>query len=90
VSDSVALAGAVDGVILVAQAGRVTTGEVAEALERLERVSAPVIGLALDQAASGERDTYAYGGYAPAAGTWPAPQRIDDGTQADEIVFSDA
>ena len=50
VSDSVALAGAVDGVIVVAHAGRVTGGNVVETLERLGRVSAPILGLVLNQA----------------------------------------
>ena len=63
VSDSVALAGSVDGVIVVAQAGRVTGDNVVDTLERLSRVSAPVLGLVLNQAAKSAIGSYAYGGY---------------------------
>jgi hypothetical protein len=65
VSDSVALAGAVDGVIVVAHAGRVTGGNVTDTLERLQRVSAPVLGLVLNQATKSTIGGYAYGGYTP-------------------------
>jgi capsular exopolysaccharide synthesis family protein len=65
VSDSVALAGAVDGVIVVAQAGRVSDVNVAGTVERLSRVSAPVLGLVLNQASkSASVGAYSYGGYA--------------------------
>ena len=60
VSDSVALAGSVDGVIVVAQAGRVSDSDVAEAIERLERVSAPLLGVALNRAARHSRTDYSY------------------------------
>jgi capsular exopolysaccharide synthesis family protein len=63
VSDSVALAGSVDGVIVVAQAGRVTGDNVTDTLDRLSRVSAPVLGLVLNQAAKSAIGSYAYGGY---------------------------
>ncbi|WP_395159657.1 polysaccharide biosynthesis tyrosine autokinase [Ilumatobacter sp.] len=63
VSDSVALAGAVDGLFVVAHAGRVTDGQVAETIERLDRISAPLLGLVLNQAAVSKGDYYAYGGY---------------------------
>ena len=41
VSDALALSQAVDGVLFVAQAKRTSRRQVAEALERLERVQAP-------------------------------------------------
>ena len=64
VSDSVALSGAVDGVIVVAQAGRASDDEVAGTVERLQRVSAPILGLVLNQASkSSSSGGYAYGGY---------------------------
>lgn len=65
VSDSVALSGSVDGVIVVAQAGNVTEGDVVEAIARLDRVSAPVLGLVLNRASRSSNGTYAYGGYNP-------------------------
>jgi succinoglycan biosynthesis transport protein ExoP len=72
VSDSVALSASVDGVLVVAHAGRVTDGNVLETLERLDRVGAPILGLVLNQASQQSKGYYAYGGYsstnqAPAA-----------------------
>jgi polysaccharide biosynthesis transport protein len=61
VADSIALAATVDGVILVAQAGRVTGKNVAESLERLGRVSAPVVGMVLNQARKSDSTGYGYG-----------------------------
>ncbi len=63
VSDSVALAGAVDGVIVVVQAGRASDDNVVDTLERLDRVSAPILGTVLNQAAKSTTDNYSYGGY---------------------------
>ena len=74
VSDSVALAGAVDGVIVVVQAARVTDDNVSGAVERLERVSAPLLGFVLNQATKAPMGDYAYGGYQP------SPRRDDDNT----------
>lgn len=65
VSDSVALAGSVDGVVVVVQAGRVTTGNLEATFERLDQVSAPVIGVVLNQAKGSRSEAYAYGGYGP-------------------------
>lgn len=90
VSDSVALAGFVDGVIVVAQSGRVTTGNVADTLERLDRVSAPVIGLVLNQTKGSRSEAYAYGGYgAPPTGPDPTPRAITTEDQADDSFFPD-
>lgn len=63
VSDSVALAGSVDGLLVVAHAGRVTQPNVMETLERLERIGAPILGLVLNQASQVSKGYYAYGGY---------------------------
>lgn len=73
VSDSVALSGSVDGVLVVAHAGRVTDGNVLETLERLERVGAPILGLVLNQATQESNGYYAYGGYGSPNGGPPAP-----------------
>jgi hypothetical protein len=63
VADSIALSGAVDALLLVAQAGRASRSNVTESLERLQRVDAPVVGLVLNQASGAERRSYQYGGY---------------------------
>ena len=63
VTDSVALSGSVDGVVVVAQSGRVTMDNLTESLARLERVSAPVLGVVLNQTSGGAADGYYYGGY---------------------------
>ncbi len=86
VSDSVALAAAVDGVLVVAHAGRVTHSNVEETLERLDRVAAPVLGMVLNQASSVSKQYYAYGGYS--AGK--APTLPTDGRTRGDVVTSDA
>lgn len=73
VSDSVALSGSVDGVIVIAQAGSVTEGDVVEAIERLDRVSAPILGLVLNQASRSSNGAYAYDGYS--SYTAPKPEQ---------------
>ena len=78
VSDSVALATAVDGVLVVAQAGRITAEDAAETMERLRRVNAPVLGLVLNQAKKSTRDAYAYGGY----GAYP---RVDASAEIERM-----
>lgn len=82
VTDSVVLSGAVDALVLVAQAGRTSTKQVAEMTSRLNRVSAPVVGAVMNRVAerrlrSGEYG-YGYGyGYAskPIAASVPAEGR---------------
>jgi capsular exopolysaccharide synthesis family protein len=71
VSDSVALAAAVDGVFVVAQADRITDDDVTETVERLERVGAPILGMVLNRADRVTKGGYAYGGYAQARPTKP-------------------
>ena len=94
VSDSVALSGAVDGVIVVAHAGRVTDDNIVETVARLDRISAPILGLVLNQATKASAGGYAYGGYntyaarvpstknVPTAPAAAPPQPIVDGTPA--------
>ena len=74
VTDSVALTTAADGVLVVAQAGRITAKDAAETMERLRRVSAPILGLVLNQAKKSRRDAYAYGGY----GAYPRVDASDE------------
>jgi succinoglycan biosynthesis transport protein ExoP len=59
VADAVTLGRAVEGVLLVAQAGRTSRHAVEDALGRLERVGAPVFGIVLNRAKVGGRE----GGY---------------------------
>jgi len=71
VADSIALAGAVDAILFVTQARRTSRRNVAESMERLNRVGAPVVGFVLNQAKSGGSGTYGYGygyGYNDGAG----------------------
>lgn len=86
VSDSVALAGSVDGVLVVAHAGRVTEGDVVESLERLERVGAPVLGLVLNQVSKASKGGHAYGGYTAK----PAPTLSASGRTSSDVVSTDA
>ena len=74
VSDSIALSRAVDGVVMVAQAGSITEGDLVEAIGRLDRVSAPILGLVLNQASRSSNGSYAYGGY----GAYAAPSRTQN------------
>ncbi len=59
-SDTLQLARSVDGVIFVARSNSTTTGDVEEALDRIERVGASVIGTVLTFADS-TVDKYGYG-----------------------------
>ncbi|QQS26029.1 MAG: polysaccharide biosynthesis tyrosine autokinase [Actinomycetota bacterium] len=71
VSDALALSATVDGVLVVTEAGRTTKKNVAGALEQLQRVEAPVIGLVLNRAVSSKREQrgYPYGyAYTASAG----------------------
>ena len=82
VSDSVALSGSVDGVFVVAQAGRVTDGNVIETLGRLDRVAAPILGFVLNQARRDTKGGYAYGGYnAP-----PASRPVADSSASEPVA----
>ncbi len=63
VTDSVALSGAVDGVLVVAHAGRTTTKQVEETIAALNRVGAPLVGMAMNKVAVRKRrgGGYSYG-----------------------------
>lgn len=61
VSDSLALARVVDGVLLVTQSSRTTKRNVGEALSRLEKVGAPLVGMVLNRAAESATKGYGYG-----------------------------
>ena len=50
VSDATALSRRVDGVLLVAQANRVSLPHLRESLTQLERVGAPLLGVVLNRA----------------------------------------
>ena len=49
-SDAAALAGRVDAVVLVASAGIATRGHLGRAMERLDQVDAPILGIVLNRA----------------------------------------
>jgi capsular exopolysaccharide synthesis family protein len=63
VSDSVALTSAVDTVLVVAQAGRVSSRDLRACVERLSQVGAPAVGAILNQSVDRRRTSYGYGGY---------------------------
>lgn len=89
VSDSIALSGSVDGVLVVAQAGRITTDEIAETTERLRRVGAPLLGVVLNQAQRSGPAAYAYGGYGSyqhAEAVSQLPQATDRPDDEDALV----
>lgn len=75
VTDSVVLAGLVDAVVLVAKAHQTSRRQVAETVETLNRVGAPLVGLVLNrvEAKRGRYGGYGYGygyggkGYGPSA-----------------------
>jgi polysaccharide biosynthesis transport protein len=67
VADPLIVAGMVDGMILVASAGRTDRTQVTRAVEQLQLVNAPMLGTVLNRDTSARSDTYGYGGYtAPA------------------------
>jgi polysaccharide biosynthesis transport protein len=81
VSDSVALARWVDGILMVVQADRVSKRDVTESLARLERIGASVFGLVLNRAATTAGEgAYGYGygygyGYRKPAPPSPPPRQ---------------
>ena len=89
VSDSVALCRAVDGVVMVAQAGGIAEGDLVEAVERLDRVSAPILGMVLNRASRSANGTYSYGGYSAYAPPKPAQvEALPSPTTATETASS--
>ena len=72
VSDAIALAQHMDGVLVVVQAGRTTIPQVRRTLAALDQVNAPVLGLVLNKASDRSDGTgygygysYGYSGYPP-------------------------
>jgi succinoglycan biosynthesis transport protein ExoP len=61
VSDSVGLASLCQGVLLVAQAGRTSTRQAADAVSMLERSQTPVLGIILNKFGAKRRGGYGYG-----------------------------
>jgi capsular exopolysaccharide synthesis family protein len=59
VADSAVLAGLVDGTLLLANATKVRRHQLAESLQNLARVEAPVLGVVLNQVVRNDR-TYGY------------------------------
>lgn len=92
VSDSVALSRFVDGVIVVAELGRVAIAEVAETAERLNRVSAPILGFVVNKASESGSDVYAYGGYGgvPVNAKAADAKALHHEDPMGETIFSDA
>jgi Mrp family chromosome partitioning ATPase len=60
VTDAVALASAVDGVLIVADAGRSKRSALRQAAERLKQVDANLVGVILNRASPGESGYYTY------------------------------
>lgn len=63
VPDSLAISQMVDGVILVAAAGRTSKRSIARAVELLEQVNAPLVGSVLNETPAVGEDNYGYGQY---------------------------
>ena len=81
VADAVGIAGAVDGVLLVAQAKRLSRRALADAMGRLDQVGASVFGAVLNQAPKGRG---AYGAYGYGYGFNPAPAGATEQRVADD------
>jgi succinoglycan biosynthesis transport protein ExoP len=89
VADAIALAGAVDAVLFVTQAKRTSRRNAVEALERLGRVRAPLVGMVLNQAKRNERRGkygygygYGYGGYGSRRSEAAAVPAVSSGPSA--------
>ena len=78
VTDSIVVSRLADATLVVVRAGSTTRRELEHTLAALEQASAPIIGLVLNRAPMGDRNTYGYdyGGYdyskAAASGAPPA------------------
>jgi non-specific protein-tyrosine kinase len=95
VSDSVALAASVDGVLVVAQADRITGDDVTDTIERLDRVGAPILGVVLNRANRVAKGGYAYGGYlqtaaATTAAATPESNGVDAHTSTPAVEPTDS
>lgn len=80
VTDSVALSGSVDALVLVAQAERTSRKQVTETVNALSRVSAPLVGVLMNRVAERKLRTGGYGyGYGYAASNGLAGVRTEVG-----------
>lgn len=84
VADATVLAGLVDGTVVVAHSGRVRRTQLAQALGNLERVSAHVLGVVLNQIHRDE-ETYSYRQREEGSDTGPATA-VDERADADRPV----
>lgn len=76
VADAVALSRAVDGVLVIAQAGRTTRRSLSDTLGRLDQVDARVLGVVLNRASTGRAAYQGYGyGYSGGYGSNYAAER---------------
>jgi capsular exopolysaccharide synthesis family protein len=73
VSDAMALSRHVDGVLVIAQAGRTTFPQVQQTLQNLEQVSAPILGFVLNRAKGKKKREYGYGYNYGKEAVLPAP-----------------
>ena len=71
VTDAAELAALVDATVLVAAADRTTATMLAAAVERLDQVHAPLVGVVLNRASEREVRSYGYG-YGDETGASPA------------------
>ncbi|CAN5449313.1 polysaccharide biosynthesis tyrosine autokinase [soil metagenome] len=62
VTDSVVLTGSVEAVVMVAQSGRTTRKQITEAIEKLNRVAAPLVGVVMNRVPT-RKLRYGGGGY---------------------------
>jgi Mrp family chromosome partitioning ATPase len=63
VADALALSQIVDGVVVLAMAGKTPAGHLAETIDRLRQVNAKIIGVVLDGVPTKGRYSRYYGGY---------------------------
>lgn len=87
VSDALVLAGQVDAVLFVAQAGRTRKRDLARATELLAQVRAPVLGTVLNDAPRGGSYGYAYHGYGYPVVDGDSPRKRRNG---DRNIWDDA
>ena len=91
-ADATVLASIADATLLVVREGYTRKGELAAATEQLRKAGAPVMGLALNCAASGTGNAYYGYGYGYGYGRGGGKRRAEKGTDADSVarlVFGD-
>ena len=91
-ADATVLASVADATLLVVREGYTRKGELAAATEQLRKAGAPVMGLALNCAASGTGNAYYGYGYGYGYGRGGGRRRAEKGADADSVarlVFGD-